>query len=128
MGQVTHYVSTKPKARKRHFCDLCNRVIQPGEEYRRSAGMDGSTAWTWRECAHCAQLIAVVWRETYSDDGYDSMTVDDWEPRTIAALRVKVLWRRKWARADGSLHPVPVVTWLEDKYGFGHPVDVAIAS
>ena len=53
---MTHWARTNPKARKEHRCEVCSRTIKPGETYSRGAGMDGSTAWSWIECAHCEQF------------------------------------------------------------------------
>ena len=118
---MTHYAVTNPKARAPHRCDLCNRTIRPGETYLRGAGLDGSCAWTWRECAHC-DAIRDVTRVT-SDDEYDYNTIAEWEPRSLGQCRLKVLWRRQWQRADGSLYPVPEQVWVTDKYGFSRQVD-----
>ena len=122
---MTHYVNTKPKARVKHFCDLCNRIIRPGEVYNRQAGMDGATAWTWRECAHCDSIRDVA-RNHYDDD-YGMETLAYWEPEELHLMRLKAMWRRKWERDDGSLYPVPEKVWHEDKYGFGWQVDARVA-
>lgn len=106
---MTHWTHETRTARKKHRCEMCLRVIDPGELYRRSAGMDGSTAWTWKECLHCAQLIRyVVWLESEEEYGPDLFA--EWEPETIEHLRLKVLATRlRWRRTDGTLYPTPVV-------------------
>lgn len=119
---MTHYAHTRPKARVKHYCNLCNRVIRPGEVYVKGVGMDGATAWTWRECAHC-DTIRDLRRNEWDIDEYDWQTIADWEPKTVHQLRLKALWRRGWERADGSLYPVPEKVMHEDKHGFGWQVD-----
>lgn len=119
---MTFFAESHPKARKSHRCHMCYRQIEPGEVYRRSAGMDGSSAWTWIECAHCEAFVRVAYRRSWSDDGYDETLLIDFEPHTVAEARVRAQHRRKWRRLDGSLYPVPAVEWAEDKYGFRHPV------
>jgi len=119
---VTHFHVQMVTARKPHPCDLCSRTISQGERYQRSAGMDGSSAWTWKECAHCEAIIDVIERDV--DGSYGPDSVREWCPRTIPQLRAKVLWLRRWTRPDGSLYPVPEKVMYEDKDGFGWQVDV----
>lgn len=58
---MTFYTDTHPRARTEHQCDDCHRTIRPGETYRRGVGMDGTAAWTWKECAQCelSNLLAL---------------------------------------------------------------------
>lgn len=122
---MTHYAHTYPKARKPHRCEDCGRTIDPGETYRRGAGIDGGTAWTWKECAHCCTLVHLLW---WGDsEGYGQETFDEWEPETVGHLRLKALWRKKWRRKDGGLYPIPTRVIEHDGYGFGHVVDVVLA-
>ena len=67
---MDHYTDSHPRARKLHICDTCGRTIQAREIYRRGAGMDGATAWTWKECAHCELLIAWLGRINYLEEEY----------------------------------------------------------
>lgn len=120
---MTHFTDAHPIARKPHTCQYCGRTIRPGETYRRGAGMDGSHAWAWKECAHCEALL--LWVITaYDLDEYDAATIADHDPETIAELRLKANWRRKWTRRDGTLVPAPRIIRREDKYGFGHVVGI----
>ena len=114
---MTHFHTEHPIARKPHLCEMCGRRIDPGEKYRRGSGMDGATAWTWIECAHCAALAAYIGRiDDYYDEGYGFDLFHEWEPETVEHLRIKALaTRRRWRRADGSLYPVPVVAWTDDR-------------
>jgi hypothetical protein len=43
----------------------------------------------------------------WGDGGVSDEDILEWEPRDVEALRWKVLWRKKWRRADGTLYPVP---------------------
>lgn len=103
---MTHYATTTPTARREHRCILCGRTIRPGEKYLRGAGMDGSSAWTWKECAHC-DAIRDLARCDAGDDEYGDELIAEWEPGTLAYMRLKAMWRRKWTRGDGTLYPVP---------------------
>ena len=45
---MTTWLTPKPRrARKRHHCSMCWRVIYTGEIYHRGVGFDG-TAWSWK--------------------------------------------------------------------------------
>ncbi len=114
---MTHFQDEHPVARKPHWCEMCGRRIDPGEKYRRGSGMDGSTAWTWRECAHCAALAAyVALDDPWDDDGYGPDLFTEWEPLTVEHLRLKALaTRRRWRHTDGRLYPVPTVEWTDDR-------------
>lgn len=116
---MAHFTDTHPRARKEHQCDDCGRTIRPGEKYRRGAGMDGATAWTWKECTHCEVLVEWFYRiDEVRDEGHTPETFADWEPTTINELRLKVGWRRKWTRRDGSLMDVPVRVMAETANGW----------
>ena len=123
---MTHFSDSHPRARKPHRCTLCGRLIRPGETYRRGAGMDGSTAWTWKECAHCEAilpLIDTVW-ECDEDEGYGRSNIEDWDPTTVPHLRLKVLYLRQWTDRDGALYPIPEQVYRDDSTGWPHLVDV----
>jgi len=106
---------------------MCRRVIRPGETYLRGAGMDGSYAWTWRECAHC-DAIRDLPRNEWGIEEYDWQTIADWEPRTVHLLRLKALWQKGWERKDCSLYPVPEKVMHTDEHGFSWQVDARAAS
>lgn len=119
-----HFHTETRTARKPHVCDLCTRRIDPGEKYRHGAGMDGTRAWTWKECAHCDALRDLAFRQWY-DDEYGSDLIAEWEPDTIPHLRLKAQWKRKWRHLDGTLMPVPEVIWSdENEYGYRTIADV----
>jgi hypothetical protein len=102
-------------------------MIQPGETYRRSAAMDGGTAWTWRECAHCEVLLQWLVRTDAlwgGDDGYSQDSVVEWEPESLSDLRLKACWKQKWTRRDGALMPVPVKTMREMADGWRYLAEV----
>lgn len=121
---MTTVITTHPKARKIHYCEMCRRVISPGEQYSSSRNLGGGTAFTWKECAHCTALIAYVLR-LWGDDWYDANFLLDWEPTTLDHLRLKALAiRRQWRHRDGSLYPVPELIWHTDAHGFGYVVNV----
>ena len=92
-------------ARKSHICHLCRRQIEPGERYRHQRNKESGDIWTWRNCAHCDELLNHLLRHGYDDDwGITSDSVSEWEPESIAEMRLKVGWKRKWRHRDGSLY------------------------
>lgn len=66
--EPTHRV----KARKRHTCDWCGKLIEVGEEHGASAMARDGIAYTWRECDRCAPYVGPMmdyWDRT-GDEGY----------------------------------------------------------
>lgn len=122
---MTFYKCAERTARKSHRCMLCARQISPGERYMHGAGMDGATAWTWAECAHCDALRSYVYARHW-DDHYDEELIAEWEPETVAHLRIKAMWNRRWRRTDGTLMPVPEPVRTFDSNGFGHVADIRL--
>lgn len=95
------------KARKPHVCMLCGREIGVGETYLHQRNVDCGDIWTWRSCQHCNVLTSVLYRINCGfDEGIDSYGVADWEPETIAQARLKVCWKRRWHKRDGTLRPI----------------------
>lgn len=100
--------SERRTARKPHHCELCGRQIEPGERYLHQRNKESGDIWTWRNCAHCDVLLEILSRiGTDSDWGVTAVDVGEWEPETIAQMRLKVYWKLRWRRRDGSLYPVP---------------------
>ena len=120
---MTTYKHTRRVARISHQCMLCARQIGPGETYLHGVGLDNGAAWTWKECAHCDALRSYVYTHHW-DDHYDEELIYNWEPQTVAHLRLKAMWRRQWRRVDGTLMPVPVVVRTEDPHGFSAVTDI----
>ena len=112
-------------ARKEHHCSSCARIIRKGERYRASCNITDDGPYTWKECAHCQPLCqfllhALNWCD---DDGYYPLEqIPEWEPRTIAHARLRVMFMRRWTRHDGTLYPVPALTTEEavSKYGYSY--------
>lgn len=103
---MTFFTNSYPKARKEHRCGTCYRMISVGETYRKCAGLDGGTAWTFKECNHCG-VVGRAMCQNWGMDEYDISTFQDWDPADLQELRVKVHFNKRWRRADGSLYPVP---------------------
>lgn len=88
---------TKPRARTMHYCEMCARVIQPGETYIRGRGVDDGRWWSSAVCKHCDQLAQYVIRVFDLDDGCFAEDIHEWEPESVEHLRVKAQWLRGWA-------------------------------
>lgn len=101
-----HYHRETRKARKPHQCQMCFRTIGPGEKYMRGSGMDGGTAWTWKECAHC-EVVAQWVIKLYDLDEYGEDDIFNWDPETVGELRIKAHYLKHWTRNDGQLYPIP---------------------
>jgi len=97
-----------PKARKAHRCQWCSRVIDPGETYDRQFIVGDDGPYNWVNCQHCHAMVLLCDIEgLWGYGGVSDEDILEWEPRDVQALRWKVLWRKKWRRADGTLYPVP---------------------
>lgn len=110
MSDVTVLEVRSPVARKRHYCGLCRRVIEPGEQYEAQHNVYDGSAYTHKTCAHCRAYASVIWADPdgwINDSGLDWVVAMDYEPRTLWGLRLKVGYLRQWRRPDGSLWPVP---------------------
>jgi len=59
--------TTRPRARRRHRCDACDRMIQPGTVYVSQTTVGDYEPETWRMHAECSAELAL---QTYDDDGY----------------------------------------------------------
>ena len=100
---VTTFVSSRPTARKPHWCDVCGWRIMPGETYQRAVGFDG-TAWTWRECLWCERIVVAYARGSYYDECATDAVVEwlqDEHPIVYAAMRAG------WRYPDGERLPLP---------------------
>ena len=99
----------RPVARKAHICCMCSRTIDPGETYRRARAVGDDGPYVFKECMHCRLLIKLHGDEFVWDwyEGYCDEDVREWEPATVATMRLKVQFRRRWRRRDGALYPLP---------------------
>ena len=107
----TMIANEHPVARIMHRCDLCLRLIQPGERYNRQRIIGDDGPYVFKDCAHCSAAVKILDRvegDWYdSDFGYSSFDLADFEPTTIETARLKVMWRRQWRRRDRALYPIP---------------------
>lgn len=110
-GPVTSLSSADHKARKEHKCAECRRVIRVGETYRSDRYLFESEFNIHKVCAHC---MVVRWWLSDECGGwlYNGLEEDLQEHAASGdyAMDVKRLYvamRRKWARRDGQLRPVP---------------------
>ena len=124
---MDHYTDSHPRARKPHICDTCGRTIQAREIYRRGAGMDGATAWTWKECAHCELLIAWLGRINYLEEEYCPEVIEEWEPETLSDLRLKACWAKRWTFQSGALMPPPEARFGETSNGYPFLASLSMA-
>jgi hypothetical protein len=103
----------KPKARTRHACDNCYRIIEPGETYEKQHNVYDGRAYTFKCCAHC--LVAMKRAQALAEYELDDMYWGSIESalcdyrQTVADLRLLVNYRRKWRDQSGNLVAVPVV-------------------
>ena len=105
---MTDYVSSYPRARKRHWCGLCGWQIMPGEVYRRGVRFECSTAWTWKECPWCERVAARYGREHFNHYGeeYDRYGVAEWLEEQYPAVWAQM--EAGWRYPDGERVPLPL--------------------
>jgi ribosomal protein L24E len=99
-----------PVARKLHTCQMCSRLIAPGERYTRQRAIGDDGPYVWKECAHCSAMVDLLdidWHD-YQDEGWGPDAMFEYDPDTVKVMRLKALWRKRWTRRDGSLYPIPV--------------------
>lgn len=100
-----------PVARIMHRCELCARLIQPGERYNRQRLIGDDGPYVFKDCAHCEATVKILneiegdWYD--SEFGYSTYDLAELEPSTIQAARLKIMWKRQWRRRDRDLYPVP---------------------
>ena len=97
---MTDYLWTRPTARKRHRCHMCRRVIMPGEDYDRMAGLDGGDAWTYKSCRHCYRAA-----QAYGEYEWDEQCIIEWLDDCRPDLYASLL--AGWRYPDGELVPLP---------------------
>jgi len=120
---MTDFAANKPvKARKIHICDECQRRIQPGETYHRTAGSWEGDFFTNKACAHCDIFRKHVFNvdDYYHESYYGGL--GEWVangywsavdlPGTTWTQRLNIYrmahhFRSRWGERDGSLVPVP---------------------
>jgi hypothetical protein len=108
---VSDWTISHPKARWPHLCDMCRRVIDAGEVYKRGAGFDG-TAWSWKECTNCEAVLRIYGLGDIHD-GYNPDHFEDWAsdggPRDLNEARDMAGFRQQWRTKAGNLWPLPGV-------------------
>ena len=107
-------VRSTPKARKRHWCEVCGWAIEPGETYDRVITFDSGDVLTWK--AHKSPCAIAAQRALLADydDPYEGITADgvaEWaseyfETDELAAeivRRLKVNDERRVAKVEAML-------------------------
>lgn len=65
------------KARKQHQCDCCYRIIQPGEQYIKRAGVADGDFNDAKVCMACDSLIDLVWETVPANSYSDGIAYSD---------------------------------------------------
>ena len=108
-------VITWRQARKPHVCVECGRKIEPGERYRRDAGLyDGKWSVSLM-CRHCA--VGAEWLGANCGGWISKQVAEelieharDYPAIATPLRRVAVGMRRKWATVSGGdLMPEPTL-------------------
>lgn len=100
------------KARKQHKCQECYRVIEVGETYQITSGIDSEgDPFAYKICGHCK--VAATWlsdncggwvRSGLHEDIYEHVE----EYRRTDLARLYVAMKRKWKRfRSEGLIPIP---------------------
>lgn len=99
-------VWTRPVARKKHRCNMCFRVILPGEQYHRGALFDGRTAYTDKLCSHCYCVnLHYQWSEEVTEDIFQEVVIEWLSENHYFAYRQMIAG---WRYPDGELVPPPL--------------------
>jgi len=71
--------SKRVKAKKRHVCDYCGKIIESGEKYRYSKHEFDGTIYSWHSCDRCGDYVSECFENDYynTDDGLSEDTF--WE-------------------------------------------------
>lgn len=106
--------SATRRARRRHECGECGRLIEPtlGERYEHATGLYEGHWQTFKTCGHC--VAARSWlMVTCNGFLYNGVLEDleehwdeSWELRSHYLGRAILGMRRRWSRRDGTLMPV----------------------
>ena len=105
---MTWFKNAHPRARTEHRCSDCGRTIRPGEVYRRGAGFDGGTAWTWKDCRHCEYALHqydLAWDGEYNADHFYEWATDG--ARDVQEARDQAGYLHRWTTRGGNLWPIP---------------------
>lgn len=61
-------VTSHPRARVNHMCEVCGPTIKPGDTYTRAVTFDGDV-FTWKNCTPCDDAIEQAREDNYDDGG-----------------------------------------------------------
>jgi len=61
--------SSRPKARKTHKCQLCNKSIAIGEVYRKQFLKYDGQAYDFKEHDRCGEIASYLWNYIDPDEG-----------------------------------------------------------
>lgn len=99
-GAVSEVTRTRPKARKRHACEVCPVPIEPGDVYVRSITFYDGTVSVWKTCQACTTATDEAWCAGYEDG--DFITADSvrewadeyqWTDQVAADLMERLDWK-----------------------------------
>lgn len=71
------YNVTTPKARKRHVCEACGRVIEVGETYQRETGKWEGDFFSRAQCLDCANVMDYWTTHLATENEFDYDGVQD---------------------------------------------------
>lgn len=109
-----------PKARKRHWCELCFGPIEPGEVYDRTTYIGDDGPYTWKSCIPCREVTRGIVRDDYydPDDGYTPDDADEWAHEAARAgdqVAVAFLERREVSYERARKRRAALTTTTEDQ-------------
>lgn len=73
--------SSRPVARKAHYCDLCGTKILPGQSYDRQTNVFDGRVYDWKMCLECVLVLSAVfdWLGDFAyDQGVGTDEADEW--------------------------------------------------
>lgn len=102
--------ATYPKARTKHLCSLCDRIIDPGETYFRQGGCYDGRMYTVKACTQCEKFATTLRRLGFENDEGGWPWIEELQHDEVAYVgygRELDLWRAKWRLPDGTLYDWP---------------------
>lgn len=102
----TYFSATYHKARKEHRCELCKRVIERGEQYRRQSGVYDGRMYRVICCLQCEAFATLLQAIGFENDegGWPWIAeLDRGEVAECGYGHEYDLFKQKWLDSDGLL-------------------------
>lgn len=122
------WTDVERKARKTHLCIECDRTIQSGETYTKSAGVWEGNFQSCKRCAHCMAYMRIIdrmdrgalddwclrdWVQEYGESAAE-IAYSKW-PEPLMWLRWGTWFNNRWTDKQGNLRDIPTLAAKDRK-------------